>query len=69
MYFPKDYVFMIDEIGKYTDNILGEQGKNSPHLYIRENVEDIKEGSVIVDAGVCEGNFALRYVDRAKKYI
>ena len=67
MYFPKDYVFMIDEIGKYTDNILGEQGKNSPHLYIRENVEDIKEGSVIVDAGVCEGNFALRYVDRAKK--
>lgn len=37
------------------------------YLYIRENVEDIKEGSVIVDAGVCEGNFALRYVDRAKK--
>lgn len=67
MYFPKDYIFMKDEIGKYTDNILGEQGENSPHLYVRENMENIKEGSVIVDAGVCEGNFALRYAEKAKR--
>lgn len=67
MYFPKDHIFLEDEQGRYIYNILGEQGENSPHLYIRESDENIKEGSVIVDAGVCEGNFALRYADRAKR--
>lgn len=67
MYFPKDHVFMEDENGRYICNILSEQGENSPHLYIRRDIEGIKEGSVIVDAGVCEGNFALRYVDKAKR--
>lgn len=67
MYFPKDHVFMEDETGRYICNILGEQGENSPHLYIREDMEKIKDNSVIVDAGVCEGNFALRYADMAKR--
>ena len=39
----------------------------SPHLYIQRNGGKIKEDSVIVDAGVCEGNFALRYADKAKR--
>lgn len=67
MYFPKDYVFMEDKNGRYITDILYEQGENSPHLYIQGDEEDIKEGSVIVDAGVCEGNFALRYADKAKR--
>lgn len=67
MYFPKDYKFMEDENGEYVCDVLGEQGENSPHLYIRGNEGEIKEDSVIVDAGVCEGNFALRYADKAKR--
>lgn len=66
MFFPKNFNFWQDRNGKFIRSILREQGENSPHLYIKDNGE-IPEGSVIVDAGVCEGNFALRYVERAKK--
>lgn len=66
MFFPKEYNFEI--IGKkvFIKNILYEQGKHSPHLYLKSDYM-IKDGVVIVDAGVCEGNFALRYIDKAKK--
>lgn len=66
LYYPKDCGFVIKNGKTYVENILGEQQKGSPHLYLREN-EQIKEGAVVVDAGVCEGNFALRYIDRVKK--
>lgn len=66
MYFPKECSFECKNGEYYAKNILGEQKAGSPHLYIR-NKEEIKKGSIIVDAGVCEGNFALRYVEEAKK--
>lgn len=66
MYFPSRYPFMNIDGKRAVYNLFEEQGENSPHLYLKDN-KDIKEKSVIVDAGVCEGNFALRYIERAKK--
>jgi len=43
-----------------------EQKDKSPHLYIKdENI--ITQNSVLVDAGTCEGNFAIRFVDKVSK--
>lgn len=68
MYYPREYGGICYD--KYQmpviHNILGEQSSDSPHLYIDDKVY-VKEGDVILDAGVCEGNFALRYVDIASK--
>lgn len=66
MYYPKSFAFEKLNGQEYVKNILQEQGDHSPHLYLRKGTS-IKENSVIVDAGVCEGNFALRYVEKAKK--
>ena len=66
MYFPKDYKFLRENDKEYVSNILYEQGYGSPHRYIRKG-DDIPKNGVIVDAGVCEGNFALRYIDKVKK--
>lgn len=66
MYFPEKYHFVIRDGVRYVKNILGEQTSNSPHLYIKDQA-NIKTNSIIVDAGACEGNFALRYVDKAAK--
>ncbi len=38
----------------------------SPHLYVTEN-HNVEEGDVLIDAGVCEGNFVLRYADICSK--
>lgn len=66
MFYPKQYVFSRFEGKEYVNNVLYEQGNNSPHQYVKEE-DEIQNGSIIVDAGVCEGNFALKYVDKAKK--
>lgn len=66
MYYPKGYTFLKRSGIEIVEDILYEQGVGSPHLYLREN-EDIPDHAVIVDAGVCEGNFSLRYIDRARK--
>lgn len=66
MYFPKECTFACKNGEYYVQNILMEQQPGSPHLYLRDN-EVIEKNSIIVDAGVCEGNFALRYVEEAKK--
>lgn len=66
MFFPKSYSFENENNMIFVKNILYEQGKHSPHLYIK-NKNILRKGMVIVDAGVCEGNFALRYVEYAKK--
>lgn len=66
MYYPRDYKFECRDGQEVIEDVLYEQGAESPHLYVRNDIE-IPNGSVIVDAGVCEGNFALRYVERAKK--
>lgn len=66
MYYPKDHKFVKKNGMEAVEDVLYEQGGDSPHLYIRDE-EEIPDDAVIVDAGVCEGNFALRFVDRAKK--
>lgn len=66
MFFPKSYLFEKENNLVCIKNILYEQGNHSPHLYIKDDYE-IKKDLIIVDAGVCEGNFALRYIDYAKK--
>lgn len=49
-----------------TRSILKEQDPQSPHLYLTPNFQ-VEEGSIVVDAGVAEGNFALSVVEKAKK--
>lgn len=48
------------------ENILKEQDPTSPHLYTTGD-HQVREGDIIIDAGVCEGNFALKYVDICSK--
>ena len=66
MYYPDTYRFIKADGKEFVGDVLYEQQSGSPHQYVR-NEEAIKQDSVIVDAGVCEGNFALRYIDKAKK--
>lgn len=66
MYFPARYNFHVCDGKKYVRDITMEQRPTSPHLYL-QNDDDIKDGAVIVDAGVCEGNFALKYIEKASK--
>jgi len=66
MFFPKNYKFEIKDGRKCVVNILGAQQNGSPHKYIKSD-NDIPDNAVIIDAGVAEGNFALRYVEKAKK--
>lgn len=66
MYYPEEYKFKKIDGKDVVEDILYEQGKGSPHLYIPEGYK-MPEDAVIADAGVCEGNFALRYVEAAKK--
>ena len=66
MYYPRNHKFIKREGAEAVEDILYEQGADSPHLYIRDP-EEIPDGAVIVDAGVCEGNFALRFIEKAKK--
>jgi len=66
MYYPDTYLFLKADGKEYVGDVLYEQKERSPHQYVRD-ANEIMQDSVIVDAGVCEGNFALRYIDRAKK--
>ncbi len=68
MYYPRSRGFFSDDKGEYIDDIFVEQGVGSPHLYVREDKGIAPpKGGVIVDAGVCEGNFALRYIEDVSK--
>ena len=66
MFYPRTYQFSKSNNIDCVEDILFEQGEHSPHRYIKSN-DVIRKGMVIVDAGVCEGNFALRYVEEAKR--
>lgn len=66
MYFPRNYKFERENGEEIIGNVLAEQGEHSPHLYIKDE-SDIFENAIVVDAGACEGNFALRYIEKAKK--
>lgn len=67
MYFPKDYIgFTTYEGEKVLENLMQEQVPTSPHLYTKGE-HKVHEGDVLIDAGVAEGNFALKYVDICSK--
>lgn len=66
MYYPRNRTFQRFEGKEVIYDLMAEQAKNSPHLYINDKIK-VEQGDVICDAGVCEGNFALRYVDKASK--
>jgi hypothetical protein len=64
MYFPRS--FSSTEIVWAVRAAMREQDPNSPHLYLRSDFQP-EEGSIIIDAGVAEGNFALSVIDKAKR--
>ena len=66
MYFPANNKFFIHNDEKFIANILREQEPTSPHLYIKDE-HKVNAGDIVIDAGVCEGNFALKYVDICSK--
>ncbi len=67
MYYPDNYPAFVENQGKrYVENLLTEQRPTSPHLYLKGE-HTIHQGDILVDAGVCEGNFSLRYIDKVKK--
>ena len=78
MFFPRDCNFFVYEgkpfmeglmadIGtSFVENLMAEQLPTSPHLYTKGE-HKVNAGDIVIDAGVCEGNFALRYVDICSK--
>lgn len=66
MYFPGDTQFVERDGKKIVKNLLDEQQSTSPHLYLKDDIV-VQQGDVIADAGVCEGNFILRYIEKASK--
>ncbi len=55
-----------EKVKKYYRGICMEQDEKSPHRYFVEGYE-VKEDSIVIDAGVAEGNFALSVIDKVKK--
>ena len=49
-----------------TRSILKEQDPQSAHLYLTENFQ-VDQDSIVIDAGVAEGNFSLLVIDKVKK--
>ena len=67
MYFSRKYNGYKYVNGKrYIEHLWQEQDPNSPHLYEEKEVV-VQSGDVLVDAGVCEGNFALHHIEKVKK--
>ena len=67
MYYPKNYKDFGVRYGKYVvKDLLTEQLPTSPHLYTTDE-HKVNAGDVLIDAGVAEGNFALKYVDLCSK--
>ncbi len=65
MYFSRHYKTK-DDVEEYYKSICGEQDFKSPHRYLT-NTFSIPRGSVVIDAGVAEGNFALSIIDGIKR--
>ena len=68
MYFPwqinRDFV--VKEGKQYYYDMGWEQQATSPHLYTYSE-HDVREGDVVIDGGVCEGNFSLKYAPIVEK--
>lgn len=65
MYFSRSYQTE-KSVLEYFNSICMEQDKMSPHKYLNDSF-NVKEGDIVIDAGVAEGNFALSVIDKVKK--
>ncbi len=65
MYFARHFDSK-EKVGDYYRQIAMEQDLESPHRYLYGEFQ-VEDNSVVVDAGVAEGNFALSVIDRVKK--
>lgn len=65
MYFARKFDSE-EKVNDYYRQIMLEQDIESPHRYLYE-VFQVDSNSVVVDAGVAEGNFALSIIDKVKK--
>lgn len=66
VYYPYDTKFEIFEGRKIIRNVMQDQQVTSPHLYIKDDIS-VKTGDVIVDVGVAEGDFSVRFAERASR--
>lgn len=58
--------FTVKDGKKIIDDIWGEQDKNSPHRYEKGDIS-VHKGDVLIDCGVCEGNFSLHNIEKVSK--
>lgn len=65
MYFSRSFQNE-QEVREYYYLLKTEQDLASPHRYLTKDF-DVLPGSVVVDVGAAEGNFALEVIDRVKK--
>lgn len=65
LYFAKS-LNTLEKVKKYYTGLLVEQDEQSPHRYLDKEF-DVKEGSIVVDIGVAEGNFSLQIIDKVSK--
>lgn len=65
MYFSKTYK-SVDSVRQYYQGILLEQDEKSPHRYMTDDF-CVKQGDIVLDGGVAEGNFALEVIDLVEK--
>ncbi len=66
LYLASNYIFTVKNGKKYINNVWQEQDPNSPHLYEQDDIV-VEKGDVLVDAGVCEGNFSLHNIEKVSK--
>ncbi len=67
MFYSRSYSTVRDVVESYR-MILAEQDESSPHCYLSKSFY-IEQGSIVVDAGVAEGNFSLDNINKCKKLI
>ncbi len=65
MYLSKRYGSR-EQAQQYLRQIMMEQDRLSPHCYLTDHF-DVDDGSIVLDAGVAEGNFALSVIDKVQK--
>lgn len=65
MYMSRHYK-NAESVKSYIIGIKSEQDINSPHCYFSDYF-GIKDGDVVIDAGVAEGNFALTIIDKVSR--
>lgn len=66
LYLARNYSMTNVNEEKYVGSFWGEQDLYSPHRYMDDTVY-VKDGDVLVDAGTCEGNFALHNIEKVSK--